>query len=718
MNRIIILLLLLTIGQSSFADEGMWLVNLLGKLKVNEMQSKGLKLSASDIYDINNACLKDAVVALDHGCCTGEIVSSKGLMMTNHHCAFDDIQKLSTVEHDYLKNGFWAKSQSEEIPIMGKCVSFLEKVVDVTEEVKKEIEFETKKGGNNSFMMRRIFHRIEKRYNKDTDLELSCSGMFRGVNYYLYYYKTYNDVRLVGAPPSSIGAFGGDTDNWMWPQHKGDFAIYRIYGNKNGEPANYSPNNVPIKPKYVLPVSIKGVKEGDFSMVMGYPGSTKRYMSSFGVEHKLKYDNIPTIKTREAKLDVLKKEMNKSDEVRIKYASKAFGSSNVYKFLIGENKYTKKYDVVNKKRQQEAQLIKWINANAERKAEYGDVLKNLQACYENLEKYDATLNYFKEAIIGGSDIMLMAMRLKGLNTCLLKDKSDKTCSAKNKCCCLKRSSEVFFKDYDVNVDKKVFQALIKVYVDNAVGEGQSEYLNKMLKKFNGNYADLAEYVYSKSFMTTEESLYNFLDNASLKKLEKDPAYIICISILDKIYEIREKTHKTEQSLGEYKTKYVKALVEMQTDQELYPDANSTMRLTYGTVGGYSSADAVMYDYKTQIIGYLQKEDNNNSEFFVSERLKKLIKENDFGRYADDGVLNTCFVTNTDITCGNSGSPVLNGNGELIGLAFDGNWESMAGDLYFHPSYNKTVCVDVRFVLWVIDKYANASYLIDEMNIVN
>lgn len=718
MNRIVILLLLLTTGHYSFADEGMWLVNLLGKVKVNQMQSMGLKLSASDIYSINQASLKDAVVAIDHGCCTGEIISSKGLMMTNHHCAYDDIQKLSTLEHDYLKNGFWAMSMSEEIPIKGKSVSFLVKVVDISNRVKKDIEVEIQNGKNNSFMMRRIFHRIEKEYGKTTDLEVACSGMFGGVNYYLYYYKTYNDVRLVGAPPSSIGAFGGDTDNWMWPQHKGDFAMYRIYQGKNGEPADYSADNVPLKPKYVMPISLNGVKKNDFTMVMGYPGFTKRYLSSFGVEYKLKYTNIPTINTRAAKLAILKEEMNKSDEVRIKYASKFFNGSNVYKYLIGENKYTRQYGVVNNKRQQEKELTDWINADPERKEMYGDVLNNIQECYKYLEKNALTINYYREAILRGPDILRFAMKFKILKNCVKAGKGKNTSTTHKRCCSLKASSKSYFKDYDINVDKRLFKTLVKLYKDNAGQELQSEYLNKLIKRFKGNYSDLAEYVYSKSFMASPKSLNAFLDNFSIRKMEKDPAYIVCNDLLDKMLALKRKCSKSKLKLRHMKDKYVQALVEMNAEKELYPDANSTMRLTYGTVGGYSPADAVNYSYYTQINGYLEKEDNSKNEFLVTDRLKQLIKDKNFGRYAENGVLKTCFVTNTDITGGNSGSPVLNDKGQLIGLAYDGNWESMAGSLYFHPEYNKTVCVDIRFVMWVIDKYANASYLFDEMNIVN
>lgn len=718
MKRIFIFFLLIAVGHTSFADEGMWLVNLLGKFKVSKMQKMGLKLSAEDIYDINNASLKDAIVALDHGCCTGEIVSSDALMLTNHHCAYDDIQKLSSLEHDYLKNGFWAKSRDEEINIKGKTVSFLVKVVDITDRVKKEIEKEKKRKGSDNVRMKKVYHTIEKEYGKNTDLEVSCSSMLRGVHYYLFYYKTYKDVRLVGAPPSSIGAFGGDTDNWMWPQHKGDFAIYRIYGDKDGNPASYSSENIPIKPKYVLPVSLKGVKKGDFSMVMGYPGSTKRYLSSYGVDYKINSANTPIIKCRKEKLAILKEEMNKSDEIRIKYASKYFNGSNVYKFLIGENKYTKKYDVLNKKRQLEDKLQKWIDSNAQRKAKYGDVLKELKESYIEIQKHSETSAYFKEAIIGGTDIMLLAMRMKGLESCFCKGRKNKKCTVEKKCKCLKKSSSLLFKDYDVNVDKRLFQALIKVYVENVPKEGQSDYLTKLLRKFKGDYTKLTDFVYSKSLMSTEERLNKFLDNASLKALQKDPAFIIRNEILDNVYSIRTKLIKTNQNLCKYKSLYVKALVEMMGEKDVYPDANSTMRVTYGTVGGYSPKDAVNYDYKTQVEGYLEKEDKNNSEFYVPERLKKLIKDKDFGRYGNDGVLNTCFLSNTDITGGNSGSPVLNGKGELIGLAYDGNFESLSGDLYYHPSYNKTVCVDIRFVLWVIDKYANASYLIDEMNIVD
>lgn len=697
------------------ADEGMWLIQLMEQTNYKAMKAKGLKLKAEQIYSEEKPSLKDAIVALDYGSCTGSMISSQGLMITNHHCAYDDIQRLSTLEHDYLKYGFWAKSHKDEIPIKGKVVLFLDRVLDVTEEYKAELEKQGYKGDYPPSSTRKAHAILEKRYAKE-GYEVSCSSVMRGHSYYLYYYKVYTDVRLVAAPPTCFGAFGKDTDNWNWPQHKGDFALYRVYGDKNGEPSEYHANNVPITPRYVIPVSTQGIESGDFAMILGYPYSTSRYIPSWAVTEKTDYTNPAMIRVRDTKLAILRKEMNNNTEINIKYASKYFSSSNYWKNAIGETKFVKRFKVADAKTKEEFRLAAWIAADTDRQARYGNLLEELKQTYDEVAPYIASDVYHKEANLNGSDVMRLALRMRGLESALVRSGDSILLPESDQMKVFLKYCETYFKDYDEAVDRKLFAAMLKLFADNVSPEYLAEEVTKQVDRFGGDYALLTKTLYEESFLSNREKLEAVLkEGLTLEKIQHDPFCILCREMQAKNYAWRDRFSDNRKKNTYLRTMYVKALLEMAGDRPLPPDANSTMRITYGTAGGYSPGDAVSYDFRSSIAGYPQKYVPDDPEFDLNPDCLAAISKEDWGIYADKkGKLYTGFITNQDITGGNSGSPVLNARGELIGLAYDGNWESMAGDIYYHPECNKSVCVDIRFVLWIIDKYAGASHLMKEM----
>lgn len=712
-TKLLFIAFVMLVPYLGIADEGMWLVNLIAKYNIEKMNDLGCELTAEQIYNINSTSLKDAIVALDYGSCTGEFVSDKGLLFTNHHCAYDDVHKLNTPDYNYLDKGFWAYKMDDEIPIKGKTASILVRVEDVTERVKSDIEREKASGKFNSFTMRRIYSTLEREEGAKSGLETSVSSLFRGNRYYIFYYKVFRDVRLVGAPPSSIGAFGGDTDNWTWPQHKGDFAIYRVYANENGEPADFSPNNKPYKPATHLSISLKGINDGDFTMIMGYPYATNRYVSSFGLEEKMNVSNPAIIAVRSQKLAIMQEAMRASDDLRVKYASKFFGSSNLYKYTVGESKYLKQYNVLALKQDREAELVKWINESPSRIERYGNVLPRLKVLYASTADYQNTERYYQEALINGSDMLRFALRGKGMHSALLKDNS-----ASRTMETMSSAAIEHFKDYDLETDKLMFAAAVKNFYENVNSEHISKEFKAFVTKFKGDYNKLTEYVYKNSFFATSQKLLAFMEKPSLKGLQNDPLFVITNSSLNIIYDLRHINESLEAEIRDNERLLLAAIMEMKGEETLYPDASSTMRLTYGTVGGFMPRDGVVYKHYTTHAGYLAKENAKDYEFVVDPKFKSLLKEGNFGRYADsNGNLRMGFLSNNDITGGNSGSPVLNARGEMVGLGYDGNWESMAGDIYFHPDFNKTVCVDIRYVLFVIDKFAQAQNIMNELTIV-
>lgn len=716
-----LLFVIFFVTTKSFADEGMWLINLLDKQLHELMASKGLKLKSGEIYNVDGGALTDAIVAIDGGMCSGSIISSKGLMITNHHCAYGDIHSLSTPDKNYLEDGFWAMKMSDEVPIKGKSVTFLRSVTDVTEMVTKIIDSLDAAGPRGLFFMNRVSGIVEKRY-ENIPYEKGLSSMWRGSKYYLYFYETYSDVRLVGAPPVSIGAFGGETDNWGWPQHKGDFAMYRVYASPDGKPSEYSAENVPMEAKKFLAVSAKGVKENDFTMVIGYPGRTNRYMSSFELREKFQILNPVISGVRRSKLEVWKKYMDASDKTRLIYADKYFGISNYTDYAKWENLCVDRFDVIEKLEEREVELQKWIMADAKRAEKYGSMLQNLRKAYEIKADITKVREYFRESMVRGAELVGLGQRFQGLVSTLTRAGKEEFTLEDKEIANFKEIALKTISELDVEADRELFKVMVKYYLKEVPVSFYDQAFITLLDKFGGNSDQLADFIYDNSVITSADRLNKFFaEKRSVKDIESDPVIDVVKTIGIRKYNAMEDSLLKVAALDPAKERgdYVRAMYEMQIEkgENIYPDANSTMRLTFGEVGGIKAKDAVYYHYLTTSTGILEKQNPNDYEFKIKPDLKAALERGDWGRWGTNGVLYVNFLSDNDITGGNSGSAVMNGNGELIGLAFDGNRESMAGDVYYVEGYCKSVCVDIRYVLWVIDKYAGAGHLINEMNIV-
>ncbi|HPE55317.1 MAG TPA: S46 family peptidase [Bacteroidales bacterium] len=716
-SRILFLMIvLLGIQPLARADEGMWLPIFIERLNYTDMEKMGLQLTPEEIYSVNNSSLKDAVAIFGRGC-TSEVISDQGLLLTNHHCGYGQIQEHSSVEHNYLKDGFWAMSFEEELPNPGLTASFLIRIEDVTDKVLETLNNDMTEEERTE-AVRKVSGELSKAAEEGTHYNASVRSFFEGNEYYLFVYEVFRDVRLVGAPPSSIGKFGADTDNWMWPRHTGDFSIFRVYTDKDGNPADYAEDNVPMKPKHHLPVSIAGVKEGDFSMIMGYPGSTERYMTSYGVKMALDISNQTIVDVRDVKLKIMMEDMEADEAIRIKYASKYARIANYWKYYIGQTKGLKRLKVYDKKVALENQFTEWMDGNQQNKDKYADALPLIKDAYEGISKYELARIYQSEAIMRGSEIIGLASRFSNLKKELEADEVNQENVDKQ----VQRMKDMlpdYFKDYNLPTDKKLLAAMMKMYYENVPADQQPAYIKEIHKKFKGNFDAYADMVFEKSVFTTSDKVMAFLDDPSAKKLDKDPAYMAAKEFNNFYFEnIRPETMDYYDKLDKGNRLFIAGLREMQPNKKFYPDANFTMRLTYGQVLDYYPADAVHYNYFTTMKGIMEKEDPNNWEFVVPEKLKQLYKAKDFGRYGEGEVMKVCFLTNHDITGGNSGSPVMNANGELIGLAFDGNWEAMSGDIVFEPEIQRTINVDIRYVLFIIDKYAGCTRLINEMDIVS
>ena len=712
--NLILLISIFMIG-SAVAKEGMWLPSLIHKLNIKTMQDMGCELSAEDIYSINHSSLKDAIVALDRGSCTAEVISKDGLLLTNHHCGFGEIQQHSSVEHDYLQDGFWARSKEEELPNPGKTATFLISVEDVTAKVLADVTDEMSESERND-KIEQVVRQLEKEAKGDSHYEVYIKDFFKGNQFFLFVTETFKDIRLVGAPPQALGKFGGDTDNWMWPRHTNDFSMFRIYCAPDGTPAEYSEDNVPYHPKSHLPISLKGVKEGDFAMVFGYPGSTNRYKTSWGIDYTMKVTNTARIKAREKKLEIIADYMATSQKAKIQYASKHARSANYYKNAIGQNEALTKLGIIAQKQELEKRFTNWVNANADRKAKYGEALPLIEESYENVEPEKA-MQFAAEALLRGPEIFMFAYRANQLANLLEKpeENKDKIEAFAGR---LTESLDAFYKDYDAATDEKIVAALMKIYAKNVSSKYYPSFYSEILNKYKGDYAKYTEKMFKKSIFDNQEELTAFLKDPSLKTLKKDMVYQAAVDIFDMYRATSMGLQQGNEKLLKGRRLFVAGLMEMQPDKKFYPDANSTMRLTYGTVMPYDPRDGVTYKYYTTTDGYLEKEIPGDYEFDVPKRMKELLLDEDFSKYADkDGKLHTCFITDNDITGGNSGSPVINGKGELIGIAFDGNWEAMSGDLDFEENLQRCINVDIRFVLWVVDTYAGAKNLIDEMTII-
>lgn len=716
MKKIILSLLslILTLNLAVRADEGMWIPLLVERMNYADMQKLGLKLTPEEIYSINQSCLKDAVVIFGRGC-TGEIISDQGLLITNHHCGHGQIQSHSAIEHDYLSDGFWAMSLEEELPNPGLTVQFLIRIEDVSETINSQLTAEMTEEQRGA-KISGIIEELVKKAIEGTIYNASVRSFFGGNEFYLFVYETYKDVRLVGAPPSSIGNFGGDTDNWMWPRHTGDFSLFRVYAGPDGNPAEYSKDNIPLKPKHHLPISLDGCQEGDFAMILGYPGNTDRYLSSFGVQLAINTSNPSVVKIRQEKLDIMNAEMAASDEVRIKYATKYARISNYWKYYIGQTKGLNRLDVYDKKVTIENDFRAWVAGSPDRTSEYGQTLTDIENAYKTISQYTLANIYYREAAFRGPEILALASTYKSLanelgNQSPDKEKIDKIITG------LKGQAATYFKDYYLPIDQQTFVAMMKLFYADVPPAQQPEFLSNKMKKYKGDFESYASDVFEKSIFISLEKVNAFLDDPDLKTLQKDPAYQAYLAFSGKFSEVQKATKEANTMLAKGNRLFIAGLREMNPDRKYAPDANSTMRLTFGTVKGYNPADAVYYEYYTTLEGVMEKDDPDNSDFIVPDKLRSLYESKDYGRYGENGVMKTCFLTNHDITGGNSGSPVINRNGELLGLAFDGNWEAMSGDIAFEPNYQRTISVDIRYVLFIIDKYAGAKNLINEMSLV-
>jgi hypothetical protein len=696
------------------ADEGMWLLPLLEKLNIDKMTSMGLKLSAEDIYSINHSSLKDAVVVFGRGC-TGEIVSGEGLLLTNHHCGFDAIQNHSSVEHDYLKDGFWAMTREEELPNPGLTATFLIRIEDVTQPILVNLN-DTLSEKRRGEEVKRISTEIVRKATEDNHYKAMVKSFFDGNRYYLLVYEEYRDVRLVGTPPSSIGKFGYDTDNWMWPRHTGDFSVFRVYSGPDGTPAEYSKQNIPLKPKHFFPVSLRGYNEGDFTMVIGYPGNTERYMTSFEVKELMEVTHPNRIAIRGLRQDILMKDMLADEAITIKYASKYSSSSNYWKFSIGQSKGLKALKIYDKKQQLEREFTDWTNEDGERKSKYGEALNLINEAVTARRPYQHALQYISECLFNGSEIIGFAGKAAALYTVLLKEPDNRQ-KIDSLTAELKTLGEEFYREYNESTDREVTPALLKLFYEKVPASFRPDFFTVIQSKYKGNVDYYCLTLFNRSVFANSFDFTVFIQNPSRKTLEKDMAFVAALTTQKKYRELFQNRAQFNLNYEKGQRLYIAGLMEMQENRIFYPDANSTMRLSYGSVRDYFPRDAVHYDYYTTLDGVMQKEDPSNWEFEVPGKLKDLFSRRDYGRYGEKGVMPICFITNNDITGGNSGSPVLDAEGTLIGLAFDGNWEAMTGDILFEPELQRCICVDIRYVLFIMDKYAGAGHLVDEMKII-
>ncbi|HHZ95552.1 MAG TPA: S46 family peptidase, partial [Flavobacteriales bacterium] len=680
MKRILLIAIVtLLFSPIAGAQEGMWLMHTLEEINEASMQNSGFRLTADDIYDINNASIKDAILRLNGGSCTAEVISSQGLVLTNHHCAYGAIQGFSSPENDYLTDGFFAKSKDQEMHIDGFEVSFLVRVEDVTSRILAEITNDMSEEDRNAAIdsaKRSLSTELNEADTEGYDYEVN--SFYYGNEFYMFVYNTYTDIRLVGAPPESVGKYGGDTDNWMWPRHTGDFSMLRIYADADNNPADYAETNVPYTPKRHLKISMEGVEQGDFTMVMGYPGSTDRFLSSWGIEQALDLHNPSVVEVRDLKLKTMKKHMDADLGVRIQYAAKYAQTANYWKYYIGQSKGLRALDVHSQKQAIEERFAAWVASSPENEAEYGEALGLIENFYKATDATAKADVYALEAGLIGSDITLFAVRFGRSASGLFADDSETVEATKAR---LSGLCDRFFKDYDMATDRDLFTNLLTKYQNDIAAEHLPSFFATVDSKFKGSIDRYASKMYAKSFLINEASARDFIENPSEKALEKDLAISAAMSILQAYFGSMESSAQADFDKG-YRL-FVKGLREMQPNKAFYPDANSTMRCTYGPVGNYSPADAVQYDFVTTANGILQKMDNTDPEFIVPARLEELLVARDYGQYADDnGELIICFLHGTDITGGNSGSPVMNSNGDLIGIAFDGNWEAMSGDIAF------------------------------------
>ena len=709
MKRLLSFFTALTIfAGSAVADEGMWLLPLLEKMNKKEMKELGCRLTPKQIYDVNNSSLKDAIVQFGGGC-TGEIISSEGLLVTNHHCGYSNIQKLSTVQHDYLKDGYWAMNRNEELPCEGLTVTFLKSMKDVTGILKKAEKKARKTNPDDEVkVMEAVNEAAEdlikdaKKANPHCDVEIET--FYNDNVQYLIVYQVYKDIRFVGAPPSSIGKFGADTDNWMWPRHTGDFSMFRVYAGKDNNPADFSPENVPLKTKGHLRISLEGVQENDYTMIIGYPGRTTRFQTSPELKNQLAVNDIK-IAARTVRQNVLLEDMLADPKIKIQYASKYSSSSNGWKKWQGMKLAFDKLNIIGRAEKEEADFQRWVNSDKKLQEKYGTVLKDLAAAAAMGAEENIIYQYANESL-AMIELINAASRSQRYFNAALKEGMDTTQALKD----MNLKMAAFYKDYSAETDRKVAKAMMKFYRENVDSTYYPDIENFASLDIDAYVDDL----FDASVFAGQKKLAAALS----EEIINDPACQLLSSVRNIIVKISPAIVAGNNATMQARKTYTAGLLEWKKGEPSYPDANFTMRLTYGTVKGYSPKDAVIYRHYTTLDGVMEKEDPDNWEFVVPAKLKELWKNKDYGMYGTpDGKMPVAFLSNNDITGGNSGSPIMNAKGELIGLAFDGNWESMSSDVMFEPDLQRCISVDIRYVLFIVDKFGGAGWLIKEMDIV-
>lgn len=715
MKQIKLAVLALIMFAGSFvsrADEGMWLPLLLGR-NYEDMKAHGLNLSAEQIYSINQSSLKDAIVSFG-GFCTGEVISDKGLVLTNHHCGYDAIAEVSTEEKNYLDNGFWAKKHAEEIPIQGLSVTFIIRMEDVTESVLANLNDNMSEDER-----KEAIDKIRKTLIADatdgTKYKATVKSFFEGNEFYLFVKESYNDIRLVGTPPQSAGKFGGDTDNWMWPRHTADFSMFRIYSDSNNSPAAYSEDNVPFKPKHSLPVSLKGVNEGDYAMIMGFPGSTDRYLSSYGVEQAVTLEQPKRVDIRAKKLEIMKKYMDEDTDVRLNYSSKYAQVANYWKYFIGQTAQVKNNDVIGKKQALEGEFAEYMK----NKRLNFDVMGSMKKYYEVTNDV-VNINAYQKEFLFQVDAIINVIRYKFWAEAMVDEDPVMNQRAGMLANIFQPQTMEFFETAHLPMEVEIVHEVLAMYVDDVPTEQQGEFVQKIGKKGRKGVDKFMKKALKKSIFFNKEKFEEFAENPTVEALEKDLMYQLIVDLWDATEAANdsEEMKKAEDDLNKANRLFVYHLREMNPSKSYYPNANSTLRLTYGNVLPYSPKDGITYNYTTTLDGMIAKEDPLNPEFWIDDRIKQVHKKKDYGQYADaNGDLIVNFLSNNDITGGNSGSPVINADGELIGTAFDGNWEAMSGDIYFEPNIQRTISCDIRYTLWLVDKCYGATNIIDELNLV-
>lgn len=711
-----LLVFTLIISLISKADEGMWLPQLLNAMNIKDMKKNGLKLTAEQIYSVNKSSLKDAIVQFGGGC-TAEIISNEGLILTNHHCGYSAIAAHSSVEKDYLTNGFWAMNKQEELTNPTLSVTFIKRIDDVTKAVLKGVTTTTNEAKTDSIIKANI-KQLEKEAVAGTHYDAFIRPFFYGNEYYLFVVETFKDVRMVGAPPSSIGKFGGETDNWMWPRHNADFSIFRIYANKDNKPAEYSPDNVPYKPKHVIPVSLKGYKQGDFTMVYGFPGRTQEYLSSYAVDMIMNESDPLKVSLREKRLNIMNEDMRKSDAVRIAYASKYAGIANYYKKWMGEMNGLKNYDALTKKQLFEQKFNEAVNADPIKKEKYGNLFPELKKVYTEYRVLNKQVDYFTECLMA-IETFSYARNFISLQTELKKKQKglantfDKTLTEFKKL--------AFFKGYNKPTDVKICEAMLNEYIKGVESVNRPRVLDSFIVTHNNDAKKMTEFLFSNTNYADKEKAEAMLNDFEKfpQLFERDPVYFLTNSIV-KHYasSVFPQYQYDEREINELQKLYIQGQKEVFKDKKFYPDANSTLRVAYGKVNNYKPRDGVEYHYQTTLDGIIEKEIPGDEEFDVPKKLKELYLKKDYGMYADkNGKLPIAFTASNHTTGGNSGSPVFNAKGELIGTNFDRNWEGTMSDIMYNPNQCRNIVLDVRYTLFVIDKFAGAGYLLNEMKLV-